>query len=192
MKTNRQITQIDICQAIQEGSHPSPPSPGLYEPTSVIALFMLEPEIQLLFIQKADVPGYAWANQMAFPGGHQDETDPTSEFTALRELKEEMEIQAENVEVIGSVGHFQTLNNKDIEAWAGFWNQKDTIRFDSSEISRVFKIPLDHLISVHKKNGYHEREPGFMQLIYPYEDVQIWGVTAKILCHMINLILKNL
>jgi len=30
-----------------------------------------------------------------------------------------------------------------------------------------------------------------MQLTYPYEDVLIWGVTAKILYHLIQSLLKN-
>jgi len=180
-----------ICPAIQNGKHPPSPMPGLLEPTSVIALFMLEPKIRLLFIQKADTPNYAWANQMAFPGGHQDETDLNTEQTALRELEEEMGIVSKNVEIIGSIGHFQTLNNKDIEAWTGIWNQKDTIVYDSLEIQQVFEIDLNYLVSIHKEKRFHIHEPDFLGLIYPYQDVIIWGVTAKIVCHLINLILKN-
>lgn len=167
------------------------PGSNFFDPTSVMALFFFEQEIKLLFIQKADVKGYPWANQMAFPGGHKDKTDLTTKQTALRELEEEMGIVSQNVEVIGSIGHFPTLNSKDIEAWTGIWNLKDTIDFDENEISRVFKIPLDYLIEVHKNNNYHFQEPDFMSLIYPYEDVQIWGATAKILCHLINLILNG-
>ncbi|MFH2058780.1 MAG: CoA pyrophosphatase [Pseudomonadota bacterium] len=180
-----------IKSAIQNGFHPQMPGEDLFDPTSVMALFLFEQQIKLLFIQKADIKGYPWANQMAFPGGHKDKADLTSKHTALRELEEEMGIVPENVKVIGSIGHFQTLNAKDIEAWTGIWNSKDRIDFDGNEISRVFKIPLDYLIDEHKKNNYHIQEPDFMRLIYPYEDVRIWGVTAKILCHLINLILEE-
>ena len=176
---------------IQNGFHPQRTRGDFFDPTSVMALFFYEQEIKLLFIQKADTKGYPWANQMAFPGGHKDEADQTTKQTALRELEEEMGIVPGNVEVMGSIGHFQTLNAKEIEAWTGIWNLKDTIDFDGNEISRVFKIPLEYLIDVHKKNNYHIQEPDFMRLIYPYEDVQIWGATAKILCHLINLILKT-
>ncbi|MFH2090740.1 MAG: CoA pyrophosphatase [Pseudomonadota bacterium] len=180
-----------IRKAIQNGTHPAPPAQDLFDPTSVMALFLIEQKIKLLFIQKADVKGYPWANQMAFPGGHKDKADQTTRQTALRELEEELGIVSENVDVLGSIGHFQTLNNKSIEAWAGIWNLKDTIVPDGYEISRVFKIPLEYLIDVHTSNQYHVQEPAFMRLIYPYEDVLIWGVTAKILRHLINLILKN-
>ena len=180
-----------IRSAVRNGSHPGPPKADLFQPTSVIALFIFNAETELLFIQKADVKGYPWANQMAFPGGHKDKNDLSTKETALRELTEEMGIREDNVEVIGSLGHFQTINSKDIEAWVGIWNQSEAIHYDTSEISRVFKIPLSYLIDLHNEKGYHQKIPNIMQLSYPYEDVSIWGVTAKILHHLIEILLKN-
>ncbi len=180
-----------IKSAVQNGSHPGPPEDDQFQPTSVMALFVFNKEVELLFIQKADVKGYAWANQMAFPGGHRDKTDFSTKDTALRELTEEMGINRKNVEVIGSLGHFQTINSKDIEAWVGVWNQKESINYDRSEISRVFQIPLKYLIDLHKEKGFHQQLPNVMQLTYPYEDVNIWGVTAKILYHLIEILLKR-
>jgi hypothetical protein len=75
-----------IRSAVQNGSHPQPPDENIFQPTSVMALFILKKEIELLFIQKADVKGYPWANQMAFPGGHMDRSDRSTRETALREL----------------------------------------------------------------------------------------------------------
>lgn len=179
-----------IRSAVKKGPHPGPPEEDLFQPTSVMALFILSEEIELLFIQKADVKGYPWANQMAFPGGHKDKKDVSTKDTALRELTEELGIKKVNVEVIGSLGHFQTINSKDIEAWVGIWNQKDVIQHDSSEISRVFQIPLKYLMDLHKEKEFHGQVPNVMQLTYPYEDVLIWGVTAKILFHLIENLLK--
>ncbi len=93
--------------------------------------------------------------------------------------------------MIGSFGHFQTINNKDIEAFAGIWNQKDVIRYDADEISRIFNIPLKYLIEIHKKNNFHLHKPNIMKLTYPYEDILIWGVTAKILYHLLESLLPH-
>ncbi|HCY84796.1 MAG TPA: CoA pyrophosphatase [Desulfobacteraceae bacterium] len=177
-----------IKSAVRAADHPQPPDPDLFQPTSVMALFMFDSDPSLLFIQKADRAGYPWANQMAFPGGHVDEMDENPRATALRELNEEMGIASDNVRVMGSLGHFQTLNNKDIQAFAGVWNQKDDIRFDTYEIQRVFKIPFAHLAGVHREKGYAGRRPNIMELTYPYEDVIIWGVTAKIVHHLIEVV----
>ena len=175
-----------IKSAILKGEHPEPPEPGRFKPTGVMVLILPEPEIKLLFILKADLAGYPWANQMAFPGGHKDKNDKTTKNTALRELSEELGIKKENVEIIGSLGHFQTINNRDIAAWTGIWNQKDKILCDPSEIARVYKIPLQHLLNTHKEKNFHKRTLNYMELTYPYEDIVIWGVTAKIVHHLLE------
>ncbi len=189
MDSNKCISRIR--SAIKNGPHSGPPDANQFQSTSVMALFLFGDQVELLFIQKADVQGYPWANQMAFPGGHKDKSDKNTLQTALRELAEEMGIQKENVDVIGSLGHFQTINNKDIEAWVGIWNQKEEIEFDPSEISRVFRIPLKYLIGIHKEKQFHQETPNVMTLIYPYEDVEIWGVTAWILYHLIQILIKE-
>ncbi|MBF0111894.1 MAG: CoA pyrophosphatase, partial [Desulfamplus sp.] len=183
-----------ISQAIFEANHPKTPDERLFQPTSVIALFTkIKEEITLILIQKADIEGYPWRNQMAFPGGNCDPEDISREATALRELKEEMGILPEDVKVIGSIGHFQTIKNKDIEAFVGMLDNQgydsfdpSKIIFDTAEISRVFAIPLRHLIDVHKKRNFTGRFPALDELIYSYEDVVIWGVTAKIIHHLIE------
>ncbi|WDP91252.1 MAG: CoA pyrophosphatase [Desulfobacter sp.] len=177
-----------IRSALKSADHPLPPDPAVYQPTSVMALFLFNSDPSLLFIQKADREGYPWRNQMAFPGGHVDKRDKSPRDTALRELEEETGIVSDNVKVMGSLGHFQTLRNKDIQAFTGIWNQKDHIIFDTEEISRIFKIPYAHLTRVHREKGYAGRRPDIMELTYPYEDVVIWGVTAKILHHLIEVV----
>ena len=177
-----------IQAAVVSADHPRAPDPATYRPTSVMALFTPEAATNLIFIQKADREGYPWRNQMAFPGGHVDKKDPSPKAAALRELTEEMGIRPSNVDVFGSIGHFQTLNNRDIQAFTGLWNQSDTICFDRQEISRVFAIPFAHLVEAHCKKGYAGRRPSIMELTYPYQDVVIWGVTAKILHHLIEIV----
>jgi 8-oxo-dGTP pyrophosphatase MutT (NUDIX family) len=157
-----------------------------------MALFLFNQAVpDLLFIQKADVAGYPWRNQMAFPGGHVDDTDESSLETALREVEEELGIHPENVEVIGSIGHFQTINHKDIQAFAGIWNQQEPIRFDPVEIRRIFQIPVSLLMTLHREKGYQGKTPPITDLTYPFKNVVIWGVTAKILHHMLETLIQN-
>lgn len=177
-----------LSRAVNGSDHPPPPPDNIFKPTSVMALMELEASPNLIFIQKADTKGYPWRNQMAFPGGHWDPGDASRKETALRELKEEMGISEDHVDTIGSLGHFQTINNRDIEAFVGVWDQRQKIRVDANEIKRVFHIPLNHLLSVHAEKGLQGRIPGFDELIYPFEDVVIWGVTAKIIHHFMEII----
>ena len=191
MLQNNQCRDI-IKKTVLEENHPEAPPGDIFQPTSVIALFAPEEEMNMLMIQKADIEGYPWRNQMAFPGGNCEPDDPSREATALRELHEEMAIPSEDVEVLGSIGHFQTINHKDIEAFLGIWNKNGAIHFDTSEIARVFRIPLMHFVEVHTKRNFSGRLPGINELIYPYENVEIWGVTAKIIHHFMEILIPNL
>ena len=192
MKTEHNISLDIIKKAVEESSHPIAPLNGSFQKASVLALFSFENEPVLYFIQKAEFDDYAWSGQMAFPGGHSDPEDNTREETALRELNEEMGIDKNNVEIIGSIGHFPTIYNREIKTFIGFWNKKDKIVFDPSEISRVIPIPLSYLISIHIQKGFNKLKPDSYSLTYPFKDVIIWGATAKMIFHLIEILLSEL
>ena len=159
-----------------------PPAPDWpHRPASVSLLLFGEEATQILAILKADHHGYVWRNQIALPGGRTDDGDPDAFHTAIRELKEELNISSENVDYIGSLGHFQTLQDTVIEVFVGIWNQRDAIRFETREIARVLKIPLETIIDTHIDKQLRGRMPAMEELLYPVEDLVIWGVTAKIL-----------
>lgn len=190
MTDTREHCQTLLTKAVSEARHPGPPEKGLFQPTSVIALLRFSSQAELLFIQKADTKGYPWRNQMAFPGGHHEPGDSSRLFTALRELEEELNIAKDHVTVVGSLGHFQTINNKDIETFIGVWDPVKDIRYDSAEIARIFFIPVHTLIHIHKTKEYHIHKPDVYNLTYPFEDVVIWGVTAKMVYHLIEILLN--
>ncbi|MCP4161831.1 MAG: CoA pyrophosphatase [Deltaproteobacteria bacterium] len=134
----------------------------------------------ILSILKADNKGYPWANQVALPGGHVDKEDNGPLDTAYRELNEEMGIIESNVEYIGNMGFFQTINSTEIQVFTGIWNGTDEINFDSSEIAKVLKIPVADVLKTHVDKKLYGRIPGYEELLYPYEDVVVWGATARI------------
>jgi len=181
-----------IKKAVTESSHPISPLNGSFQRASVLALMSFEKEPVLHFIKKAVDTRYAWSGQMAFPGGHTEPEDDNRLQTALRELEEEMGINKDNVEILGSIGHFITIHNREIKTFVGIWNNKDEIVLDQSEISRVIPIPLSFLISHHIKQGFNKQKPDTYNLTYPFEDVVIWGATAKMIFHLIEIILPKI
>jgi 8-oxo-dGTP pyrophosphatase MutT (NUDIX family) len=124
---------------------------------------------------------------MALPGGHVEDDDATPLEAAFRELEEEVNIKRDQVELIGSTGHFQTTNNRDIQVFVGLWHNNGPVHFDSAEIARVLEVPVRKLIQTHMTNNYGGRTPDVDELTYPFEDVVIWGATARILHHFIEL-----
>lgn len=153
----------------------------------VFLLLFNKDDPHCLAIQKSDTDGYPWRNQVALPGGHIDKTDASPLDAAYRELEEEVNIPPNQVELIGSLGHFQTLTKpRDIEAFVGWWNEEGPVSYDPVEISRVLEIPLKSLIETHVAHGYHGRQFGVKELTYPFRDVVIWGASARIFHHFIE------
>jgi coenzyme A diphosphatase NUDT7 len=176
---------------IQKNAIPGPPEPGPYKPACVFLLLFNAEEPHILAIQKTDTKGYPWRNQVALPGGHLEEEDASPLDGAFRELVEETRISRDQVELIGSLGHYQTINGRDIEAFIGVWNASGPVRYDPSEISRILKIPLRALAQTHHANNFSNRLPSIDELRYPFEDVVIWGATARILHHLMELLLPQ-
>lgn len=165
------------------------PADACQVPACVFLLLFDRPDPHILAIQKSDTEGYPWRNQVALPGGHVESSDAGPLAAAFRELEEELNISRDQVDFIGSLGHFQTLTRpRDIEAFIGRWNGKGAIRFDTREIARILEIPLKTLVGIHQAKNYHDRRTDTREPEYPFGDVIIWGATAKILHHFIELI----
>ncbi len=183
----RPIGFADLQAVIRENDAPPAPETGFYKPACVFLLIFNPENPHILAIQKAASQGYAWSNQVALPGGHLDSADASPLDGAFRELEEEVNIRRDQVRLLGSIGHFQTINHRDIEVFAGLWNGIGPLHHDPIEISRILEIPLQDLVQTHIERGFHNRIPDIQELRYPFEDVEVWGATARILHHFIEL-----
>ncbi|WP_300667674.1 CoA pyrophosphatase [Desulfoluna sp.] len=169
-----------------------PDSAGEHLKKASVFMLLRSPETSptILAILKADNKGYPWANQVALPGGHQDPVDFSPLATAYRELEEETGILSSEVDYIGSLGHFQTINSTEIEAFFGIWEgDEEEVVYDASEIARIVMIPLKNLVKTHHEKAYTGRVPGWEELLYPVEDMTVWGATARILHYFTELLL---
>lgn len=183
----RPIGFANLKAVIRQNEAPAAPETGSYKPACVFLLLFNSDNPHILAIQKTASEGYPWSNQVALPGGHLDPADPSPLDGAFRELEEEVNIRRDQVRLLGSIGHFQTINRRDIEVFAGLWNGVGPLRPDPVEISRTLKIPLRELIRTHIARGYRNRIPDIDELRYPFKDVEVWGATARILHHFIEL-----
>jgi len=180
---------LNIKKLIENADRPGLPVGAYYDSTCVfLLLFNNDGELNILTVQKTDNEGYPWRNQVALPGGHVDKEDAGPLEAAYRELEEELKITKGQVELMGSLGHFQTINRKDLNVFIGIWKTREPVSFDPAEISRVFEIPLKNLVQTHIEAGFHGRIPNVLELLYPFKEVTIWGVTARILHYFIELI----
>ena len=185
---NIPLDYAELKAIIRNNPAPAAPESGSYKYACVFLLLFNPDFPHILAIQKTRSEGYPWSNQVALPGGHLDEEDSSPLDGAFRELKEEVNIDRSQVQLLGSIGHFQTINRRDIEVFTGLWDGSGPVEHDPAEISRVLEIPLHLLVSTHIARNFHKSVPAVHELRYPFEDVEVWGATARILHHFIELL----
>jgi 8-oxo-dGTP pyrophosphatase MutT (NUDIX family) len=133
--------------------------------------------------------------QVSFPGGAKEPSDSSIEMTALRETKEEIGLDPQNIRLITKFPSVSTISNYCITPCIGttFWPQ-DIIP-EEVEVDRVFTIPLHWLMERENWEYKTFQIPGSLEerrtVIYkPYDGEILWGISAQ-LTHMLLDKIKN-
>lgn len=147
---------------------------------------------RMLTIQKPDFSAnYPWSGQIAFPGGHVEPGDVSLLAAACRELREELGVAEASLCTMGALGCFPTISNVSIEAFIGLACGALTLTPQVSEVARVLWVDIAELLHSHLLNGYHNRNVAVGDLLYPVEDVTIWGATARIIQFLLDTALDH-
>ena len=179
-------------RAVQKAAHPESSHAEDIRQAAVAFLLNFDGDSpDLLAILKAPHPSYPWGNQVALPGGHVDPEDADESDAAMRELEEELAIPVDDVDLIGPMGHFMTIRNVSIAVVAGIWKGTTPITFDAGEIAEVLRIPVPELLDVHRKRGFSGRVPSIDELLYPVGKLTIWGATARIVHHFLEILVHQ-
>lgn len=149
---------------------------------------------------------------ICFPGGRIEKEDPNQQFTALRETSEELGISKNLIKEIVPLDYVVSHFNGIIYPFVGVITHPELIRPSEAEVAEVFTVPLSffmntepeqHNINFNMKpctdfpldlivggENYDWQTPIIEELFYTYNKKVIWGLTAKILTHFIELIKK--
>jgi 8-oxo-dGTP pyrophosphatase MutT (NUDIX family) len=129
--------------------------------------------------------------QISFPGGTVDPDDRSLLVTALRECEEEVGLSRGAVEVLGALDDTETRATQFvITPFVGLVRAPVVWRPDGEEIEKVIEVPYAALsargavrVEQWERDGVLEPMPFF-----DYGDETIWGATARILTHYLELI----
>ncbi|KUG05065.1 putative nudix hydrolase yeab [hydrocarbon metagenome] len=152
--------------------------------------------------------------EICFPGGAKEPTDDYSEYTAIRESSEELGVPLNCFEVIAPLDIMVSSFNSIVIPYLAHIKIQDpsTLRINKDEVENILLIPLDfflendpevHIIKTsaqvpddfpyhlipHGRN-YPFRTGCIPQYFYIWEGETIWGLTASILHHFIDLLKK--
>lgn len=204
----KKITINDFEKTFQDRE---PKSLGFYQYYSVLVpLVEKDGELHILYEVRAESlkrqPG-----EICFPGGRV-EGEESAEECAVRETSEELNIRPEDIKIIAQMDFLHTYSNFtlysllgtiDYEVFAG-------ISVNPDEVKEVFLVPVSFFAEnepeiyyfdvlpnigpdfpyekINVSNGYNWRKGKSTVPIYRYEDRVIWGMTARITEHLINLV----
>ncbi|XP_038004004.1 peroxisomal coenzyme A diphosphatase NUDT7-like [Motacilla alba alba] len=125
--------------------------------------------------------------EVCFPGGKREATDKDDVDTALREAKEEVGLQPEQVEVICKLMPGLDNMNNLVTPVVGFIEDTFQVTPNPDEVSEVFVVPLEYFVKPLKyKTFSYKTSSGYSTRIhcFIYDDQEqrksfkIWGLTA--------------
>ena len=128
----------------------------------------------------------AHSGQVSFPGGRAEPEDPTPEFTALREAREEIGLPMERIEVLARLPEYHTRTGFRVTPVVGLLQPPVELAPDPREVAEVFEVPLAFLLDP----ANHRRETRVLQgrtvayYVMRFEHRTIWGATAGMLVNL--------
>jgi 8-oxo-dGTP pyrophosphatase MutT (NUDIX family) len=148
--------------------------------------------------------------EVCFPGGRIDSQDLDEKDAAIRETVEELGINREDISEVFPLDYMISPFGMIIFPYVGFINSPELIQPNPSEVGELFTVPLSFLIKndpeIHHINfkaepeenfpfdliaggeNYKWRTRGMEEYFYLYEGKTIWGLTARILTHFIEIL----
>jgi len=138
---------------------------------------ILSPECEVLLVRRARRPGDPWSGHWALPGGFWKEIDEDLLATALREVWEEVGIDAGNLRLLGWLEPQSPRSRPEIQVYPAVFlaEGRPEVRL-SRELEDHRWAPLRGL-----KRGSRRIEDGLVVEAYEWRGVVIWGLTFRIL-----------
>jgi len=151
-------------------------------------------QTHLLLIEKARDQS-RHSGQIALPGGKIEPADDSPLEAALRETKEEIGADLEQLILLGSMGFFRTLTSGFDAAvqlaWAPAplsWAPRQ------QEVAAIYEIPLAKLYAQFNPHLRLRRRTDLMNLHFHWEipasqrTICIWGLTARVLHYFFKMV----
>ena len=149
---------------------------------------------ELLFIKRAEYPADPWSGQVAFPGGREEEGDPTLADTAIRETREETGIDlVRDATVIGTLDDLRPqtvrLPAVIVRPYVVVLNRFEPLVL-SDEVALAFWVPLEAFkhAPAWRDTDVLARGVQMNQRAFHHGGHIIWGMTERILAQLLALL----
>jgi 8-oxo-dGTP pyrophosphatase MutT (NUDIX family) len=163
---------------------------GPLVPAAVLLPIVDRGEPYVVFAKRTEWVGHH-RGQVSFPGGMVDPGDRTSLDAALRECEEEIGLPRSAVEPLGVLDDTETFATQFvITPWVGRVTEPVVWKPDGHEIEKVIEVPFSILARPDAFRMEVWERDGVRRPVYflDYEGDIIWGATARILLHYLDLL----
>lgn len=155
--------------------------------------------------------GLSWQpGDICFPGGKVELDDASPLAAAVRETREELQLPAEAITVIGPLDYMISPIGVMLHPFAAHIRDFSLIRPRPEEVAEVFVAPLEYLLAVEPMTAHMEvatrplpdfpldmvaasyardwkRRTTYPVLFYQYGGHVIWGLTARVLAGFLQM-----
>jgi 8-oxo-dGTP pyrophosphatase MutT (NUDIX family) len=126
------------------------------------------------------------SGQVSFPGGRIDAADASPEAAALRETREEIGLEASEIELIGRLRDYVTGTGFRVSPVLGLIQPGYRTTLSPAEVAEAFELPMATLMDPAAPERRSVEYRGRMRhyWVWPHPTHHIWGATAAILVHL--------
>jgi 8-oxo-dGTP pyrophosphatase MutT (NUDIX family) len=174
------------------------PGPGMPRPKESAVTALLFPEddgVKLLLMKRVEDDTIHSA-QLSFPGGQKEKNDKDLLDTALREMKEEVGISREDVEVIGRLTPlYISVSNFMVFPFVAYCDHTPDFHLNRAEVEKVIKADISRLLMPGSKTYRSVTTKYLHNFEVPCFSVDgevLWGATAMMTHELLEVMKKVL
>lgn len=177
-----------VRRAVGRRSAVSLPEPDISH--AVLVPFTHEEEATLLFTRRS-AGLQRFPDEISFPGGRRERTDPTLEETALREANEEVAIRRDHVEIVGRLDDRVAYGGHRIRPIVGVLHADARPLANPIEVDQVFTIPVHRFLegAVYEARSLKAPKASVEPVVHYFHlpEALVWGVTGRMVSELLEI-----
>jgi 8-oxo-dGTP pyrophosphatase MutT (NUDIX family) len=165
---------------------------GLRSAAVLVPFFEKEGQPYLLLTKRSDGV-QRHRGEIAFPGGRSELQDAGLFETALRECREEIDLDPADVKLIGALDDHETVTGFCVSPFVGRIPYPYPFLLDPKEIKGLIEVPFQFLLDPenrrHRTIMFQDKPRNIFS--YVYQDHDIWGATAEMIKGLVEIVLES-